>query len=151
MMDANGEHSDAAEITVEIPEKPYVQVAPRGLRVTSNISNERLRIEIDWDRNSNARAFIVQWRESGDAYDASPSGSRSHINASGPPGSDGIFRYFAEGANPWHFARSQHEIEGNLEFSTLYYVRVGTCLVASCELDDVVWASERSVRTPNAP
>ena len=151
MMDRDGEHSEPAEITVEIPEQPYVQVAPSGLRVTSNIISGQLRIEIDWNSDRNTRAFIVQWRESGDAYDTSQSGSRSHINASGPADSDGIFRYFAEGANPWHHAGSRHVVDSGLENSTLYYVRVGTCLVASCELDDVMWATERPVRTPSAP
>ena len=152
MMDRDGEHSDPAEITVEIPEQPYVQVAPSGLRVTSNIIRGQLRIEIDWNSDSNTRAFIVQWRESGDAYDTSQSGSRSHINASGPADSDGIFRYFAEGANPWHSCSAASiKVESGLEYSTLYYVRVGTCLVASCELDDVMWATERPVRTPSAP
>ena len=151
MMDRDGEHSEPVEVTVEIPEQPYVQVAPSGLWVTSNISRGRLRLEINWNRDSQTRAFIVQWRESGHAYDDAQSGSRSHINAAGPPGSDGVFRYFAEGANPWHYARSRHQVDSGLEFSTLYYVRVGTCLVASCELDDVMWVPGRAVRTPSAP
>ena len=151
MMGRDGTHSEPVEVTVEIPEQPYVQKAPRGVSVRSNITRGQLRIEITWNRDESTRAFIVQWRESGDAYDTSQRGSRSHINAAGPPGSDGIFRYHAEGANPWYFARSEHQVDAGLEHNTLYYVRVGTCLVASCELDDVMWASERAVRTPHAP
>ena len=151
MMDRDGEVNEPVEVTVEIPEQPYVQKAPRGVSVRSNITRGQLRIEIDWNRDESTRAFIIQWRESGDAYDTSQMGNRSHINAAGPPGSDGIYRYHAEGANPWNFARSKHQVDAGLEHNTLYYVRVGTCLVASCELDDVMWAPERAVRTPRTP
>ncbi len=158
--DKNGIWSPVAEITVKIPERTYSQVAPREVSVNSEVIERRPVIAVDWRSHSGARAFIVQWRTSDEAHDATASGSRSQVNAASPrnergavldPSSDGIFRFFAEGASSWSSAQSSHTVSTGLEFDTLYYVRVGACLIADCAMDDVVWAPEQSVLVPEEP
>ena len=57
----------------------------------------------------------------------------------------------------WHkfYSRqnSQFTSTKDLGFTwdTTYTVRVGMCLTTACDLDDVVFASERTVTTPMEP
>ena len=41
--------------------------------------------------------------------------------------------------------------DDRLDYNTLYYVRVGTCLTVDCNLNYAAFTPERSIRTPADP
>ena len=142
----------AVEITVRPPDPPpFVPTPVTGLTLSSSTRGRLLALKVDWDNTPNAPAYIIQIRKHDGDFANTTTGARSSINAwSGPQlyGADGNYRH-----NP---ARSTYALEvdpGNdnrLDYGTLYYVRVGTCLTLDCNLDDAAF-TERSIRTPADP
>ena len=56
----------------------------------------------------------------------------------------------------WNKFQLRHNFESNgftptLALNTTYTVRVGMCMTTACDLDDVVFAAERTATTPVNP
>ena len=142
----------AAEITVRPPDlPPFVPTAPTGLTLTSSTRGTLLILKGDWDNTPNAPAYVIQIRRHNRDFANTPTGALSSINAwSGPQlyGADG--NYFHNPARSAYVLGVVARSDDRLDYNTLYYVRVGTCLTVDCNLDDVVF-TERSIRTPADP
>ena len=158
-LDANNNPGPAAEITVRLPDPPtFVPAAPTNLSVTAGISGRAATLKGSWVRvdtpyYQTPPAFIVQWKSGNEEYNTAVDGNRSLINAWSGPQMLG-----ADGNDQWSRALNRfylrHNSESNgftptLALDTTYTVRVGTCLTTACDLDDVVFASERTATTPN--
>ena len=150
----------AAEITVKLPDgPPFVPEAPTNFSVTGGRYGSAATLEGEWHRNESPRhkippAFVVQWKKAGQEYNTNLTDNRSLINAwSGPHmlGADGNDQW----SPAWNKFKLRHNLQRhgitpNLALDTEYTVRVGMCLTTTCDLDDVVFAAERSVRTAAA-
>ena len=156
-LDENNNPGAAAEITVRLPDAPaFVPTAPTSVSLTAGRYGSAVTVKGSWDQVWLAPAYIVQWKSGAQDYQATVTGNRSLINAwSGPHmlGADGNDQW----SPAWHkfYSRqnSQFTSTKDLGFTwdTTYTVRVGMCLTTACDLDDVVFASERTVTTPMEP
>ena len=156
-LDENNNPGAAAEITVRLPDAPaFVPTAPTSVSLTAGRYGSAVTVKGSWDQVWLAPAYIVQWKSGAQDYQTTVTGNRSLINAwSGPHmlGADGNDQW----SPAWHkfYSRqnSQFASTKDLGFTwdTTYTVRVGRCLTTACSLDDVVFASERTVTTPMEP
>ena len=132
----------AAEITVQLPAAPpYVPTAPTNFRMTGESRGNTTGLRMSWDRDSEAPAFLVQWRNADQEFNAAASGGRSNIYAESGPnvwGADGTDR---------SFAISAHYQKDGINSNTTYYARVGKCKTDECVIADVAFSSVRSVTT----
>ena len=160
-LDGNNNPGPAAEITVLLPDgPPFVPEAPTNFSVNGGRYGLAATLKGEWHRNDSPRhkippAFVVQWKKEGQEYNTDLTNNRSIINAwSGPNmlGADGNDQW----SPAWNKLHLRDGFEHNgftptLALDTEYTVRVGMCLTTACDLDDVVFATERSARTPEAP
>ena len=142
----------AAEITVRPPDlPPFVPTPVTGLTVRSSTRGTLLVLRVDWNDTPNAPAYVIQIRQHDSDFANTPTGALNSINRwSGPQryGADG--KYFHKPARSDHVLAVNPRNDNRLDYNTLYYVRVGTCLTVDCNLDDAVF-TERSIRTPADP
>ena len=113
--------------------------------------------EGSWDQVWLAPAYIVQWKSGDQDYNTAATSNRSLINAwSGPRmlGADGNDQW----SPAWHkfYSRQNSQFPDLIKdlgfrWNKTYTMRVGMCLTTACDLDDVVFASERTVTTPMEP
>ena len=156
-LDENNNPGAEAEITVRLPDAPaFVPTAPTSVSLTAGRYGSAVTVKGSWDQVWLAPAYIAQWKSGAQDYQTTATGNRSLINAwSGPHmlGADGNDQW----SPAWHkfYSRqnSQFTSTKDLGFTwdTTYTVRVGMCLTTACDLDDVVFASERTVTTPMEP
>ena len=160
-LDENDNPGAAAEITVRLPDTPaFVPTAPTNVSVTAGRYGSAATLEGSWVRvdtpyYQTPPAFIVQWKSGNQDYNTAVDGNRSLINAwSGPQmlGADGNDQW----SPAWNRFSLRHNFEMNgftptLALNTTYTVRVGMCLTTACDLDDVVFAAERTATTPVNP
>ena len=160
-LDRDNNPGPAAEITVLLPDgPPFVPEAPTNFTVTGGRYGSAATLEGEWHRNDSPPhkippAFVVQWKKAGQEYNTNLTDNRSLINAwSGPHmlGADGNDQW----SPAWNKFKLRHNlprhgVTRDLDLDTEYTVRVGMCLTTACDLDDVVFAAERSARTAAAP
>ena len=143
----------AAEIIVRPPDlPPFVPTHVTGLTTRSSTRGTLLVLKVDWDDTPNAPAYVIQIRQHDGDFANTPTGTLSSINRwSGPQlyGADG--KYFHKPARSDHVLAVNPRNDNRLDYGTLYYVRVGTCLTVDCDLGDAAFAPERSIRTPADP
>ena len=157
-LDENNNPGAAAEITVRLPDAPaFVPTAPTNFSVTAGRYGLAATLEGSWVRvdtpyYQTPPAFIVQWKSGNQDYNTAVDGNRSLINVwSGPQmlGADGNDQW----SPAWNKFNLRHGFTPGvtLALNTTYTVRVGMCLTTACDLDDVAFASERTVTTPVNP
>ena len=160
-LDENNNPGAAAEITVRLPDAPaFAPTAPTNVSVTAGRYGLSATLDGSWVRvdtpyYQTPPAFIVQWKSGNQDYNTAVDGNRSLINAwSGPQmlGADGNDQW----SPAWNRFSLRHNFEMNgftptLALNTTYTVRVGMCLTTACDLDDVVFAAERTGTTPVNP
>ena len=157
-LDENNNPGAAADITVRLPDAPaFVPAAPTNFSVTAGRYGAQATLEGSWVRvdtpyYQTPPAFIVQWKSGNQDYQTTATGNRSLINAwSGPRmlGADGTDRW----SPAWNKFNLRHGFTPGvtLALNTAYTVRVGMCLTTACDLDDVVFAAERTATTPVNP
>ena len=157
-LDENNNPGAAAEITVRLPDAPaFVLTAPTNFSVTAGRYGLSATLEGSWGRvdtpyYQTPPAFIVQWKSGNQDYNTAVDGNRSLINAWSGPQMLG-----ADGNDQWSPAWNKFNLRSGftpgvtLALNTTYTMRVGMCLTTSCDLDDVAFASERTVTTPVNP
>ena len=157
-LDENNNPGAAAEITVRLPDAPaFVPTAPTNFSVTAGRYGLSATLEGSWVRvdtpyYQTPPAFIVQWKSGNQDYKTTATGNRSLINAWSGPQMLG-----ADGNDQWSPAWNKFNLRSGftpgvtLALNTTYTMRVGMCLTTACDLDDVAFASERTVTTPVNP
>ncbi len=124
VMDHDRVLGSIAAVVVKIPEKVYTQRCAHRTVAAFQCDWNELGYRADWNDSPANRAYITQWRWSGQKYDASPSGGSTAINASGGnvrAGSglanttgDGVLRYFVDGIYTWYWANSKYTVKSGL-------------------------------------
>ena len=157
-LDENNNPGAAAEITVRLPDAPaFVPTAPTNFSITAGRRGTAATLEGSWVRvdtpyYQTPPAFIVQWKSGSQDYNTAVDSNRSLINAWSGPRMLG-----ADGNDQWSPAWNKFNLRNGftpgvtLALNTTYTVRVGMCLTTACNLDDVAFASERTVTTPVNP
>ena len=156
-LDEDNNPGAAAEITVRLPDaSAFVPGAPTNVSVTSRGHGRALIVEGSWDQVWLAPAYLVQWKSGDQDYNTAATGNRSLINAwSGRRllGADGNDQW----SPAWHkfYSRQSFPYPGikdlGFRWNKTYTIRVGMCLTTACDLDDVVFASERTLAIPMEP
>ena len=143
------------QITVTVPASPpFVPTIPTGLTLSTDAFRIRINLGADWDAITDAPAYIMQTREHDQTFNTDPAGNQSYINAwSGPQlnGDDGNYQHRIAQSARRIMSRNHSDFTKTLDYNTLYYVRVGVCLTVDCDLADVAFTPERSIRTPRDP
>ena len=147
------------QITVRVPDPVFTPIAPSGLTARGRVYRGNPWIDASWVKDWDAPAYLIQWRATNGSYDTSATGASSKINKwkHGPNryGADGYGAEhgFTNNGQPLFFmpAKGAYVHTTGIQYSTTYYMRVGTCETVDCTIADVVFASERSVYVPADP